>query len=212
MVNESRPADEGERIGEPVVNIVGDRVALGPLRRELLATYHRWFNNFRTLRTTGAIPMPLTMEQQVAQFDELATSERHPDYVSFTIYRRSDLTPIGSCQLQDITFRNRTAEFVIFIAEPSERGKGYGTEATKLMLDYAFTALGLNNVMLKVYEFNLAGQRAYQKAGFREFGRRRQAQFMGGTLWDVIYMECLASEFESPVLKHVFAPDQPHRA
>lgn len=194
---------------DPVLNVVGERVALGPLRRDLIETYHRWFNNFHTVRTTGAVPLPLTMERQIAQFDGLATSERDPDGASFTIYRRDDLTPIGSCRLHDITYRNRTAEFVIFIGEPAERGKGYGTEATRLTLDYAFTALGLNNVMLKVYEFNLAGQHAYRKAGFREFGRRRQAQFMGGKLWDVIYMECLASEFNSPVLGKVFAPDAP---
>lgn len=197
--------------GEPIVNIVGDLVALGPLRRDLLTTYQRWFNNFDTLRTTGAVPMPDTMENQIAQFESLATQEWDPRGVSFTIYRKIDLVPIGSCRLTDITYRNRTAEFVIFIGEPEERGKGCGTEATRLVLDYAFTALGLNNIMLKVYEFNVAGQRAYKKAGFHEFGRRRQAQFMGGKLWDVIYMECLASELQSPVLKDIFAPDVPRR-
>ena len=63
--------------------------------------------------------------------------------------------------------------------------------------------------MLVVYEFNLAGRHAYEKADFREFGRRRQAHLMGGRLWDVIYMECLASEFTSSVLDHIFVPDQP---
>ena len=193
--------------GQPVVNVVGDRVALGPLRRDLLETYQRWFNDFNTLRTTGAVPLPLTMENQIAQFDGLATAERDPDGASFTIYRTSDDVPIGTCRLLDITYRNRSAEFVIFIGEPEERGKGYGTEATRLMLDYAFTALGLNNVMLKVYEFNLAGQNAYRKAGFKEIGRRREAQFMGGKLWDIIYMDCLAGEFESLVLGNVFVPD-----
>ncbi len=195
---------------EPVMNVIGEQVALGPLRRDLLDTYHRWFNNFRTLRTTGAMPIPLSLEQQMAMFDAIATQAADPHGASFTIYRRSDFAPIGSCRLQDISYPHRTAEFVIFIGEPQERGKGFGTEATRLVLDVAFTALGLHNVMLKVYEFNLAGQHAYRKAGFREFGRRRQAHFMGGKLWDVIYMECLASEFESPVLKHVFAPDMPH--
>ncbi len=204
-MTDKAPSDE-----DPIVNILGELVALGPLRRDLLVTYHRWFNDFNTLRTTGAIPLPHTMDNQISQFDGLATVASDPDGASFTIYRRGDLTPIGSCRLHDINYRNRTAEFVIFIAEPAERGKGYGTEATRLALDYAFIALGLNNVMLKVYEFNLAGQHAYRKAGFREFGRRRQAQFMGGKLWDVIYMECLASEFESPVLKDVFKPDVPH--
>ena len=77
------------------------------------------------------------------------------------------------------------------------------------MLDYAFTALGLPNVMLTVYEFNRIGIRAYEKAGFRELGRRRQCRMMGGNLWDEVYMDCLSTEFESPVLERVFTPDRP---
>jgi diamine N-acetyltransferase len=196
-------------VERPIVNVVGESVALGPLRRELIGTYQRWFNDFQTMRTTGALPQPQTFESLAAQYESLSTPERDPHGVSFTIYRSDDWTPIGTSRLQDVDFRHRTAEFVIFIGEPTERGKGYGTEATRLVLDCAFTALGLYNVMLKVYEFNLAGRRVYQKAGFREFGRRHQCHFMGGKYWDVIYMECLASEFESPVLRHIFAPDVP---
>lgn len=77
------------------------------------------------------------------------------------------------------------------------------------MLDHAFTVLGLRNVMLKVYAFNPAAIRAYEKAGFREFGHRHQAIEMNGQPWDVLYMECLRDDLESPVLGEVFRPDQP---
>lgn len=77
------------------------------------------------------------------------------------------------------------------------------------MLDYAFTALGLHSVMLTAYEYNLVGWRAHEKAGFREFGRRRQSHWMGGRYWDEIYMDCLATEVASPVLDRVFVPDTP---
>ena len=79
------------------------------------------------------------------------------------------------------------------------------------MLDYGFTALGLHNVLLQVYEPNIAGQRAYAKAGFRECGRRHASYRMGGRAWDVIMMECLATDFTSPVLGKVFAPDAERR-
>ncbi|MDI3341652.1 MAG: GNAT family protein [Sphaerobacter sp.] len=198
------PAEASE---PPVVNVVGERVALGPLRRDLLAIYQRWFNDLQTLRTLGDVPRPLTLEEQAAQYDRIAAGS--PSQVAFQIYDRASWQPIGTCALVDIDHRNGTAEFVIIIGERAYRGRGYGTEATRLALDYAFTALGLHNVMLKVYEFNLAGIRAYQKAGFKEFGRRRGARWMGGRRWDVIYMECLASEFTSPVLGDVFQPDHP---
>ena len=191
---------------QPLVNIVGELVALGPLRRDLLPLYLRWINDFGTTRTLGIPSGPMTWEQEEAWFKRAATAEGD---VPFTIYERATWRPIGTTALHGVDYRNRTAEIGILIGEPDARGKGYGTETIRLMLDYGFTALGLNNLMLRVFEYNLAAQRAYQKAGMREFGRRREAQFMGGRLWDVIYMDCLAGEFASPVLGRVFVPDQP---
>ena len=49
--------------------------------------------------------------------------------------------------------------------------------------------------------------RAYQKAGFKEIGRRRECRMMGGKLWDEVHMDCISSEFESPVLRQIYAPD-----
>ena len=63
--------------------------------------------------------------------------------------------------------------------------------------------------MLTVDVYNLPGRRAYGRAGFREFGRRRQCRWLAGRLWDQVYMDCLASEFASPVLARLFVPDEP---
>jgi diamine N-acetyltransferase len=54
---------------------------------------------------------------------------------------------------------------------------------------------------------NPAGIRAYKKAGFKEIGRRRECRMMGGKLWDEVHMDCISSEFESPVLRQIYAPD-----
>jgi RimJ/RimL family protein N-acetyltransferase len=199
-MKEGVPQDE-----QPLINIRGEGVALGPLRRDLVPTYQRWDTDFATNRTT-AIARPVTLEQEAAGYDRAAMSDQD---VFFTIYDLASWRPIGKTYLESIDPRNRTAEFGIVVGEEEYRGKGFGTEATRLVLDYAFTVLGLHNVMLVVYEFNLAGRRAYEKAGFREFGRRRQAHLMGGRGWDVIYMECLASDFISSVLGPIFVPDQP---
>ena len=56
--------------------------------------------------------------------------------------------------------------------------------------------------------YNLAGVRAYEKAGFKFVGRLRQNKSMGGRLWDTIVMDILAVEFESPVLARVLAADE----
>jgi len=196
---------EERRDGRPPITIEGNLIALGPLRRELIPTYHRWHNDVATLRTY-VLPLPATLEQQEAMYAELTAAS---DMVFFTIYERSTWRAVGMTYLTDIDYRHRRAEFGILIGEAFDRGKGYGTETATLMLDFAFTALGLHNIMLTVYAFNLAGRRAYEKAGFREVGRRRQSHRMGDHYCDEIIMDSLATEFTSPVMSRIFVPDAP---
>lgn len=188
----------------PLINIQGDRVALGPLRRDLLPTYTRWMNDFDTLYLAGYTPRPRTLEEMTGSFERWTNDDKH---VRFDIYEVAIWRPIGFVLLKDIDAQSRNAAFGIAIAESDCRGKGYGTEATRLLLDYAFTARGLHSVSLTTAEFNVAGQRAYAKAGFRVFGRQRQCWMAGGRLWDIVHMECLATEFVSPVLRQVFGLD-----
>lgn len=186
---------------QPVIlNLTGEKVALGPLRQDLLATYQRWINDFAVTRTL-AIPMrPLTFEAEQEWFERISRSERD---VVFTVYERETLRPVGSAALHAIDQAHGTAEFGLMIGEKECWGRGYGTEATVLTLDYGFQALGLHNIMLRVYTSNERGLRAYRRAGFREMGRRRDAVRVANRRYDAVYMDCLASEFDSPVLRRI---------
>lgn len=188
------------RDGAPVITIEGERVALGPVRRDLLPLYQRWMNDFEVTRTLAVGMRPVTLEDEQAWYDRVATSERD---VVFTVYERTGLRPIGATGLHQIDHRERTAEFGIAIGDKASWGRGYGTETTRLVLDYAFNGLGLHNVLLRAYAFNDRGLRAYERAGFRLVGRRREAHRLAGRAYDVIYMDALATEFESPVLKRL---------
>jgi diamine N-acetyltransferase len=195
-------APEQEQADPPLINIQGVQVALGPLCRDLLRLYQKWDTDFSINRTTGSAA-PVTLEEETDAYDRCTKDK---SYAFFTVYERETWRPIGKTYLSSIS--NLTAEFGIVIGEQDCQGKGYGTEATRLMLDYAFTVLGLHNVMLTVMEYNQAGLTAYRNAGFREIGRRRQVQWMHGKLWDSVYMDCLSTEFQSPVLGRIFGPDE----
>ncbi len=187
--------------GRPIINITGERVALGPIREDLLPLYERWENDWEVIRTHIQTPMPMTAEIMRRWFERVRTgAERLP----FTVYEREQMQPIGISGLMGVDFRNRTAELSITIAESNFRGRGYGTETAGLVLDYAFSALGLRSVMLTAVDYNAAGLRVYEKLGFREIGRRREAFLFGGHFRDVVYMDILASEFDSPVLSNLF--------
>jgi diamine N-acetyltransferase len=195
-----------EQSERPTVNVEGERVALGPLRRDLLPAYTRWRNDFTAMRTWDDPPWPVALEERERWYDR---AFERSDLAHFTVYERATWRAIGMASLEGIDFRHGTAEFGLMIGEPDARNRGYGTEATRLVLDYAFAALGLHTVMLRALSFNPAGLRAYARAGFREFGRWRDNWVFAGRRWDTVFMECSADGFVSPGLDRVFAPDAP---
>jgi diamine N-acetyltransferase len=192
-------------VDTPILNIEGELVTLGPLRREHIPLYLRWLNDFGTTRTLGAPLRPMTLEQETAWYEQAAVDD---DRTGFTIYERATGRPVGNCGLHEVDLANRRTVVGIMIGEPDARGRGYGTEAMRLLLDYAFTVLGLHSVMLTVFEYNGAGRRCYEKVGFREMGRRRESRWYNGGFWDEIHMDILTSEFTSPVLRKLLTPDQ----
>ena len=101
--------------------------------------------------------------------------------------------------LLNVNYLHEIAAFDTIMGDKISWGQGYDTEATKITLDYSFTALSLHNIMLTIRSFNQRGIRAYQRAGFRTFCTRREVHRLGSNRYDLIFMECLATEFGSPV-------------
>lgn len=204
--------DSSPPLDQPIINVTGEKVALGPLRRDLLPFYLRWINDFEVTRTITFPVRSTTWEAEVRWFERMAAGEHNEraagpaSTIIFTIYERATLRPIGTTELADIEHRLRRASFGILIGEQDCWGKGYGTETVRLMLDYGFNALSLHNIMLTTQSFNERGYRAYLRAGFKEIGRRREAHPLAGNVYDVVYMDCLATEFESPVLRQMLEP------
>src|SRR5690606_39073808 len=119
-----------------IINIEGDLVALGPIRRDLLPLYQRGINSFATAKHLALQPGPMTLEAEEGWFNAAAIG----GVAYFTIYERATWRPVGNIDLRDIDHRNRSASLGILIGEAASRGKGYGTEAVRLVLDYAFSA------------------------------------------------------------------------
>jgi RimJ/RimL family protein N-acetyltransferase len=190
----------------PVYNIVGERVALGPLRRDLLPLYLRWLNDFEVMVSYGLRVRSMSGEAGQSWYDRLVRNERS---AAFTVYELASGRPLGEADLRNIDELHRTAEFSIFIGEKDCWGRGYGTEATILVLSYAFTALSLHNVMLRVRRSNQRGIRAYTSAGFQLIGRRREAHRLAGAPDDVVFMDCLATEFRGPRLDRLIRSETP---
>lgn len=83
----------------------------------------------------------------------------------------------------------------IGLGERDYWGNGYGTDAMKLMLRYAFTELNLHRVSLGVFEYNTRARKSYEKAGFKLEGRIRAELLRQGKRWDVLIMGILRDEW-----------------
>jgi diamine N-acetyltransferase len=185
--------------------VSGERAALGLLRREHLAQVAVWFNDpevRRSLAHRGVV----SEDGQLQWYEEMtkAGAAPRPTAVAFAIHDAADGELVGTCSLEGIDHNFSRAEFGVFLGQ--RRGTGIGTDATRLVLDWAFTILGLHNVMLESYEFNEQAIRAYKRAGFKEIGRRRDCVRALGRRWDSILLDATAEGFESPVLG-ALAPD-----
>ena len=190
----SEPSDTSDFI------LAGERVALGPLRRDLASAYARWMNELEVRRGLDflGIATPESQEKWVGDNVERG-AKREPDGVEFTVYDRSDSAPVGTAGLFHISHAHRHATFGIAIGE--RRGQGLGTEATRLVLDFAFHVLHLQNVLLETLAWNAAGLTAYERAGFRRIGVRRGAAMSRGHLTDVVLMDAIPEDFGVSLLR-----------
>ena len=102
---------------------------------------------------------------------------------------------VGDIQLSNIDWRNRTAELGAGIALAADRGQGYGREATRLLLGYAFDHLDLARIAAAVLEYNVAAARGLERSGFVAEGRDRAAVFIGGHRYDRLRFGLLREEF-----------------
>jgi RimJ/RimL family protein N-acetyltransferase len=102
---------------------------------------------------------------------------------------------IGEIELDGICWNHGDCFVGIGLGEREFWGKGYGTDAMKIILRYGFTELNLERVTLNVFEYNQRGVRSYEKAGFVHEGRERQLLLREGRRWDVIYMGILREDW-----------------
>jgi len=175
---------------DPSFLLTGDRAALGTLERAHLARVAGWFNDPEVRR--GLAHRGLVNEDAETAWYErtsAAAAEPRPTEMTFAIHDAADGELVGVCGLENIDHNFLRADFGIYLGH--RRGTGIGTDATRLVLHWAFTIIGLRNVLLETYEYNEQAIRAYERAGFQVIGRRRDAVRALGKRWDIVLMDAV---------------------
>jgi RimJ/RimL family protein N-acetyltransferase len=174
--------------------IPGRLVVLRRHRPENLRAFLRWYSDPEVARLTRYQQTALSADEIQRFFYSRVMGA---DFLAMAIHLRESDRLIGTCAFSQLDGEGGSTLFHITIGERDAWGKGYGTEATELMLAHAFTRLALHRVALTVFEFNTRAIRAYEKCGFVVEGRAREAIRRDGRYWDEIHMSVLAEEWEA---------------
>ncbi len=135
-----------------------------------------------------------TFEEVEAFCKKVEAADDRADY-AITLKSDPESVYIGEVVLNHIDEVNRSASFRIALAAADHFGKGYGTEATRLILAYGFEQLNLHRIELEVYDFNPRAQHVYEKLGFVKEGVRRDVLWWDGCYHSAITMSILRDEY-----------------
>jgi RimJ/RimL family protein N-acetyltransferase len=173
-------------------DLVGSRVVLRRHVADNLGAFRRWYSDPEVVRLTRYQDGPMQPDEIERFFQVRALGSGS---LAMAIHVRETRRLIGSCAFSQMDGDNGSVLFHITIGERDAWGHGYGTEATRLMVEHAFQTLGLHRVALSVFAFNERAIRSYRRVGFVLEGRSREAIWRDGRWWDELHMSLLDHEW-----------------
>ena len=177
----------------------GSLVRLGAYGKESAKLIQQWDDDAefsRQLHGNAIRPMSLAQAEREITRDVV----ENKDEIYFGIYTLTDNKLIGSCSIEPM-WSHRNAWVAIGIGNPAYRGKGYGTDAMRLLIGYGFRELDLQKITLSAFNYNQRAIRSYEKAGFIREVVKRAALYRDGQRYDELVMGILRCEWEAQQTK-----------
>ena len=177
----------------------GKLVCLAPIDHEHDAEIEaRWTHDPAFMRMMYIEPMrPLSVFQLKKRYEEIEKNvDERKNIFHFRIRTSADKRLLGFCDLHWISWPNGGAYLTIGIGTAEDQRKGYGFEALRMLMRYAFSELNLYRLTANVPEYNEPARALFIKAGFHEEVRRREALARDGRRWDMLCFGLLADEWK----------------
>ncbi len=157
-------------------------------------TYHNWRNDLDVMQSTSPNLDIYTLEDTQGLIEMISSQTDAKGYI---IVDKSTNEDVGIVSLINIDYKNRSAECIIDIGSKNSWGKGIGTSAMNLILNYAFNELNLHRIYLQVFSFNENAIKLYEKTGFIIEGRARESLYRFGKYHDIVTMGILQTEYKA---------------
>lgn len=169
-----------------------DMLTLRPITEHDAPAMHASLTDAEGMRLTGT-HNTYTLEQVTNFCKRISQADDRADYA--ILLNTNPDTPIGEIVLNDIDTHNQSASYRVALYSTRHYNKGIGTQATRLILEYAFMTLNLHRVELEVFAFNPRALRMYEKCGFIREGIKRDALLWDGEFVDAIVMGILKPDY-----------------
>jgi len=175
----------------------GARVQLTALMEDDLPTIAKWYQDTEFMRLLDA--RPAHPKSTISLHTWLDEAQKASDGYLFGVRLLENDALIGYIELDSILWTHGAAWFSIAIGAREYWGQGYGTEATRLVLEFAFEELNLHRVQATVFNYNRRSMAMFERLGFRREGVYREFIHRDGERYDMILYGILCREFNKPV-------------
>jgi diamine N-acetyltransferase len=171
--------------------LIGEKIYFRPIETENAKFLSKGENN-PIVRESLFLALPVSLTNEQEKIEQYIKSK---DAIVLIIVEKETNQPVGQTAFFRIDYISRAAIFYLAILDPAYWSKGFGSEATKLMVDYAFKMLNLNRIQLHVCAENIAAIKIYERVGFIKEGVLRQAMFRNGNYVDFWVMGILKNDW-----------------
>jgi len=166
--------------------IIGNNINLRPLKKSDWDKTIQWRNDPNIKAMAMMHPYPITEFLEKEWYEDLLKSKSNK-VIYFAITDKND-NPVGYIFLNNINLIHRNCYMGIVIGNTDQRGKGIGSEAIKLISEYAFKTLNLHKIIVEVVVENKQAIKVYEKLGFVHEGCMKQHFFLNGGFSDILIM------------------------
>lgn len=171
--------------------LIGEKIYLRPVEPED-AKFLAKGENDPVVREALFLALPVSLTNEQEKVEQFIKSK---EAIVLIIVEKATDQPVGQTAFFRIDYISRAALFYLAILDPAFWSKGYGSEATQLMVDYAFKTLNLNRIQLHVCAENTPAIKIYERVGFQKEGVLRQAMYRNGNYVDFWVMGILRSDW-----------------
>lgn len=172
----------------------GKNVLLRPIKKSDASFFLKWINDPKITENL-LVYLPVNEISEEKWIENVCQSKNDAIFVIEEKLENGESRPIGNCGIHQIDWKDSHGTFGIFIGEKDLHGKGYGTQALTLLLDYVFLQLNLNRVNSSVLAFNEKSLGLHKKVGFAVEGRARKKIYKNGEFHDEVMLGILKEEW-----------------